>query len=344
MREKFSTINTPADVRSLLLYAELNGDDPAALHKRIEAGFEVDLVKQNPKRKVYRLRCPEGREMYLKLFAGQAFPQSLFRFYAQQEYQAARRLESLGLPVIHYLAWGRLHRGGFSLSEGVSEAVSLRQYCFETLVHQPDLQFELADRLSDVIRLMIRNRIRHPDFHLGNILLSRSSGNLYLADPWGVRPVWFLRESDRLNACLPWVELSGTLSDELVLPGIVNSDLARDTASAKILFEAAHARREQFFARHRAKFDARILSGRSKFATEVTLPEGRCAFRHTEWYAPPAKFELDPAWRREEFATEEASRGIWLGSFLKTPPVKNPPLARLIRLDGTSVLFFADDK
>ena len=344
MREKFSTINTPADVRSLLLYAELNGDDPAALRKRIEAGFEVDLVKQNPKRKVYRLRCPNGREMYLKLFAGPAFPQSFFRFYPQQEYQAARRLGSLGLPVIRYLAWGRLHRGGFTLSEGVPEAVSLRQYCFETLIRQPELQSGLADRLAEVIRQLIRNRIRHPDFHLGNILLSRSSGRLFLADPWGVRPVWFLLASDRLNASLPWVELSGTLSDELVLSGMVSSELARDTASAKILLEAAQARREHSLTRHRAKFNARILSGRSKFATEVTLPEGRCAFRHTEWYAPPAKFELDPAWRREVFETEEASRGIWLDSFLKTPPLKNPPLARLICLDGTSVLFFADDK
>jgi len=344
MREKFSTINTPAEVRSLLLYAELNGEDTAALRRRIEAGFEVVLVKQNPKRKVYRLSCPDGREMYLKLFAGQSFPQSVFRFYAQQEYQAARRLESLGLPVIRYLAWGRLDRGGFSLSEGVPEAVSLRQYCFETLIHRPELQAEFADRLAGVVRPLMRNRIRHPDFHLGNILLSRSSGKLFLADPWGVRPVWFLRASDRLDASLPWVELSGTLPDELVLSGMVSSELARDSASAAALLEAAHARRERFFARHREKFNARILSGHSKFATEVTLPEGRCAFRHTEWFAPPAKFELDPAWRRVAYESEEASRDIWLDSFLKTPPEKNPPLARLLCPDGTAVLFFADDK
>ena len=106
MDERFEAVNMPAEVRSLLLFSDLNGDDPENLRKRIRSGFEVDTVKQNPKRKVYRLRCPDGSLLYLKLFAGQNFLQAFFRFNARQEYLAARTLEKAGLPMIRYLAWG----------------------------------------------------------------------------------------------------------------------------------------------------------------------------------------------------------------------------------------------
>ena len=79
MSERFEAVNTPAEVRSMLLYSDLIGDDPETLRKRILSGFEVDAVKQNPKRKVFRLRCPDGSDLYLKLFAGQSFLQSVFR-------------------------------------------------------------------------------------------------------------------------------------------------------------------------------------------------------------------------------------------------------------------------
>ena len=150
MSERFEAVNTPTEVRSMLLYSDLIGDDPETLRKRILSGFEVDAVKQNPKRKVYRLRCPDGSELYLKLFAGQSFLQSVFRFYPRLEYQAARKLEKAGLPMIRYLAWGRLQRGGFCLSEGILRAVSARQYFFETLVHDPRMQKTFLNQLSDV--------------------------------------------------------------------------------------------------------------------------------------------------------------------------------------------------
>ena len=127
MRESFSGIDSAAAVRALLQHAELNGEDTVSLRRSIQAGFEAELVKSNPKRKVFRLDCADGRTLYLKLFAGRDPLTSLFRFYPEQEYFAARRLKKLHLPVIRYLAWGRLpQRGGFCLSEGICEAVPAR--------------------------------------------------------------------------------------------------------------------------------------------------------------------------------------------------------------------------
>lgn len=344
MLEQFSSINTAEDVRSLLLFSELTGESADSLRKRILAGFEVVPVKQNPKRKVYCLRCPDGSELYLKLFARQCLLDRHFRFYASCEYQAAKRLEALGLPVIRYLAWGRLHYGGFCISEGVPEAVQARRYFFETLSVRPGLRADFLTRLSETTLQLVRNRIRHPDFHLGNILYSLAEKKIFLPDPWGVRPCWFWREHHLELLSLPWLEMSGSVSEDEILTGLQESGLARDPDSARSLLERTAVSYERRLRKHWKKLSARILSGHSKYATEVELPSGRCAFRHTEWFERPEKLELDPAWIKTEFAAEAESRAIWLGSFLRIPPVENPPLARLVRPDGSSALFYAAGK
>ena len=344
MRESFSTIGSAASIRAVLLDAELNGEGAGPLRRTLQAGFEAVLVKHNPKRKVFRLDCADGRTLYLKLFAGRDPLISLFRFYPRLEYLAAQRLEKLHLPVIRYLAWGRLPRQeGFCLSEGVCEAVPARQYFFQTVLPHPELAAGFLKQLAAVTRQLVQNKIRHPDFHLGNILWCGRSGELYLADPWGVYPRRFRTRSDAVLLCLPWLELRGSAEDSLLIAGLLESGLANDRAEALALLGRAAELHERRMRRHWKKLSGRILSGKSKFATETALGEDRCSFRHTEWFAPPEKLALDPAWRRRDFASEAASRPLWIDSFLLLPPQKNPPLARLVRKDGSSALFYARD-
>lgn len=344
MDEKFDAVNTPADVRSLLLFTPLNGDDPEGLRKRIMAGFEVETVKQNPKRKVYRLRCNDGSELYLKLFAPQNILVSCLRFYAWREYLSARRLDNAGLPVIRYLAWGRLHRGGFCVSEGIPQALPARRYFFETLRHDPELLSVFLEQLSNVTAQLLRQRIRHPDFHLGNILFSGKLQRLFLADPWGVRPLPFLWKKHKIELCLPWLEMSGSVPEEPLLNAMAETGLASSAGEAGKLLSEALSEHAFRIRHHRDKLNARILSGKSKFATEIELPEGRCAFRHTEWFEPPEELVISPLWHRHAFDSEAESRQIWLDSFLRIPPLENPPLARLITNDGASILFYAEEE
>lgn len=344
MRECFDKILNADEVRSLLLFSELICDHPEELRRRIGNGFEVELVKRNPKRRVFRLSCPDGSSLYLKLFAHQNFIQRRLYFYAENEYAAARKLEKLDLPVIRYLAWGYLKDGGFCLSEGIPEAVSCRRWFFESLIHQPAEQAEFIDLLSDLTSQLFARRIRHPDYHLGNILFSSKTRQLYLPDPWGVHPLLFGFRSkrQRIELCHPWLEIRGSVPESQLLEGIQLSGLSSSADEAEKLLDETAALHAGRLRRHRKKMDQRILSGKSKFATEIVLPEGKCAFRHTEWFEPPAVLQLSPDWHRVEYKSELESRAAWLDSFLLIPPMNNPPLARLIRDDGSSVLFFAD--
>ena len=337
-------MDTAADIRSLLQDSVLNGDDPETLRKHILAGFESELVKQNPKRKIYRLKSLSGREFYLKSFAGQSLFSRLFRFYPLLEYRAARSLEEMGLPVIHYAAWGVSRHGGFCISNGIPEAVSARQYCFETLVREPASRPLFLELLSDVTRALRRCRIAHPDYHLGNILWSMREKRLYLVDPWGIHKVFFPRRLHAVQLCLPWLELSGMVPEEELLQGVQKSGLTATLSAARDLLALAAGQYEKRRDRQWKKLSDRILSGRSKFATGVVLPEGKCMFRHTEWFAPPEKLELNPAWCRVELEDASKAREIWLHSFLRMPPEKNPPAAWLMHENGKSSLFYAEPK
>lgn len=342
MEKRFDQINTAEDVRSLLLFAALNGDDPESLRKRILGGFKVELVKHNPKRKIYRLVCPDGHDLYLKLFAGRHFPFSVFRFYAAKEYVTARKLEKLGLPVIRYLAWGRLRKGGFCVSEGVPEACPALRYFFETVKCKPALEDDFLHALVGVTRALCCKNIRHRDFHLGNIIYSVSERRAYLADPWGIRTNFRLSARTREGLCHPWAELHGSISGDQLLSGLLSSGLAATKMAALELLEQTEKAWRRRQTRRRKKLVSRILGGKSKFATTVDLPDGACSFRHTRWFTPPEKLEIDPGWRGMEFESLGASEKIWLDSFLSIPPKKNPPLARLVRPDGASVLFYAE--
>ena len=342
MKECFSQINSAETIRTLLLDSELNSEEPAAVRQRLEAGFRAELIKQNPKRKVFRLICPDNSEMYLKLFARQRFPFSLFRFYAAKEYRAAHTLEKMGLPMIHYLAWGHLCKGGFCLSEGVRDVRPARRYFFETLRHNPRQQRDFLNALASLTLSLCRNNVYHPDFHLGNILYSSEEKKIYLADPWGIRENLFSASRIQVRLCLPWLELRGSISEDDLLNGILSSGLAKSKMAALELLQRAEKRYIRRKQRQRKKLTARILSGKSKYATELQLPEGACAFRHTLWFTPPEKLELNPAWRKQEYDSAEASVNEWVDSFLLLPPPENPPLARLVRPDGHSVLFFAE--
>ncbi len=339
MHEKFSQIKTASDIRELLLFTKLNGENADAVGDFIRKGFEVFPVKQNPKRKVYRLVNSSGYSMYLKLFAQQRFPFTIFRFYPSMEYEIARRLEKNGIPVIHYLAWSKLQKGGFCISEGIPAAVSARQYFFETVRSNPALLNHFLGKLAELTGILYHKNCRHPDFHLGNILFTPRDTHLYLADPWGIREMPFQTNASKFALCTVWTELRGYISHDKLLNGILSSGLAKTKIDAVELMQQAVCQYGKKAATRWPKISRRILSGKSKFATTVQKEDGEYTWRHTLWFASPEKMEIDPSWRKVDFPSAEASEKIWLESF-RHPSDENRPLLRVVYKDTRSALFF----
>ncbi len=339
MYEKFSQTVTASDIRELLLFAKLNGENAKAAEDFIRKGFEVFLVKQNPKRKVFRLTGPSGQIMFLKLFAQQRFPFSIIRFYPSKEYEIACKLEKNGIPVIRYLAWGRLKKGGFCISEGIPEAVSARQYFFENVRSNPALLNSFLGKLAELTGILYHKNYRHPDFHLGNILFTPRNPGFFLVDPWGMRELFLHTTASKLALCTAWIELRGYISRDKLLDGILSSGLARAKIDAVELLQEAVRQYTKRADAQWPKIARRILSGKSKFATSVHQEDGIYTWRHTLWFTPPEKMEIDPSWRKVDFPSAEESEKVWLESF-RRPSDENHPLLRVVYKDTHSALFF----
>ena len=155
-------INSLNDIRALVAFSTVNGEDAAGLMKFIQSDVRLEKIKENPKRSIFRMTDENGRMLYLKLFGKQKFPFNVIRFYAAKEYRIAKALQKASVPIINYLAWATLKNGGgFCVSEGLPQAVSGRQYFFQTarfdVIFFPEFRkvemcspwMELQDYLTD---------------------------------------------------------------------------------------------------------------------------------------------------------------------------------------------------
>ena len=332
-------INSLNDIRALVAFSTVNGEDAAGLMKFIQSDVRLEKIKENPKRSIFRMTDENGRMLYLKLFGKQKFPFNVIRFYAAKEYRIAKALQKASVPIINYLAWATLKNGGgFCVSEGLPQAVSGRQYFFQTARFDAQKRRVFLERIPELTCALCKRHFYHPDFHTSNFLFDLSAGKACLVDPWGIREVIFFPEFRKVEMCSPWMELQDYLTDDEIMEGLLSSSLAKNKFAALELMDrarAAYRRQEEL---RWPKTKRRILSGRAKFTTLETRGSDRYYWRHTQWFTPPEQFEVDPAWEMKSYPAAEAEK-IWLDSFRKYQ--KELPLLRVVHPDGSSDLYFS---
>ena len=339
MEREMNDINDLNDIRALVAFSKVNGEDPSGLMKFLQSELEVEKIKENPKRAIFRMADEHGRVLFLKLFRKQRFPFNIFRFYAAKEYRIAKTLQKASLPIVNYLAWAvRKDGGGFCVSEGIPDALSGRRYFFETARFDARKRRVFLDRLAELTCALCKAHFYHPDFHTSNFLFDTKNEKAYLVDPWGIREVFFLPEFRRLEMCFPWMELRDCLTDDEIMQGLLSSSLAENKFAALELMErAGFLYRKQQELRW-PKIRRRILSGKAKFATLEMHGNDRFFWRHTDWFTPPDKFEIDPAWEKREFPDGAEAEKIWLDSFRKYPDPK--PMLWFAHPGGSAELYF----
>ena len=226
-------INDLNDIRALVAFSKVNGENASALMKFIQSDLKVEKIKENPKRVIFRMTDEHGKVLYLKLFRKQRFPFNIFRFYAAKEYRIAKALQKASLPIVNYLAWAvRKDGGGFCVSEGIPDALSGRRYFFETARLDARKRRVFLDRLAELTCALCRAHFYHPDFHTSNFLFDTKAEKAFLVDPWGIREVFFLPEFRRLEMCFPWMELRDCLTDDEIMQGLLSSSLAKNKFAA----------------------------------------------------------------------------------------------------------------
>lgn len=97
---------------------------------------------------------------------------------ADREWNAIHRLKALGVDTMEGVAFGQkglnpLRRTSFIITEDLSPAISLEDYCADWVTHSPDLSIKrmLIRRLATMVREMHQGGVNHRDCYLCHFLL-----------------------------------------------------------------------------------------------------------------------------------------------------------------------------
>lgn len=344
----FAQFESRLDIEELFSSSSLHGEEKALEELRafFQAGFLAYKVKENPKRKVFRLEGKDGREVYLKLFAPQKFPFNVIRFYGKKEYAIARELEKASVPVVRYMAWGKAeNKCGFCLSEGVKGAIPARRFFFESACNDPASKKVFLTAVERIVHTLHARHFHHPDFHTGNLLYAPEEKKFLLVDPWGIGDSFLTLDSSR-ELCGIWMELKPFLTEDEILSGMISGGLAPNKMDALVLMDKALRSYRKQFCHHLPKLHSRIMNGHKKYVTLVEEEERSLYFRNNLFFAPPEKCQIDPAWRKVSFPDMESARKLFLDSFDLHEYSGDVPLLMSLpkNMSEEACLYFAGNK
>jgi hypothetical protein len=282
-------------------------------------------VKGGELRDVFRVEVG-GAGHYVKYH----HPDSLFQKVrsglapkAKKEFATARRLLALGLPVVYPVGWGSRGSRSMLLTREVPGAISAREYWFATAERNPVLRKRFLEAFAALLRQMIDAKIHHPDFHLGNLLVTanRKECRFTLVDVYGVTVGEPLDDEERLAM----LRIVGALRGELRrgeaieffrLHKFAVSYQAADDLWQKILVAEARQMEHLWPKRRR-----QILAGNPKYCHTMDILGREWRIRRGldgEWAVSLSQAE-EMDWQRPEFEVRHlspaAAEALWLTSF-----------------------------
>ena len=261
-------------------------------------------VKRNARRVVYRVTAQNGKDYFAKLEHSACL---WCRNKAKIEFNAGRILREAGIPCVEFVACGR--RGlqeTLLVSRAEENVVDAREYFFSVAVADPVRRKAFLSALFALLQKMKENKIRHRDFHAGNILVREEKNGtctLLLVDPLAVT------QSCHANS----FELARILND--FAPLLTDEEALTLAENDPELLASVVADRKKKCRREWEKRKVQILSGKSKFSRIVSCADGRVfEVASTPWYKPGKMPEDLSILAVETYSAEEAERR-WLEMF-----------------------------
>jgi hypothetical protein len=250
------------------------------------------IIRQNRNRTVYRIKV-DGKYYFIKLIHPKLFRhkvRELFLFTkSYSEYKSALFLEKVGLEVVKVIGWGKKRSRNFLVTEDAGLHIeNARNFWLKTAKDNPFIRKEFLNALSYFLRKCIYANFKHPDFHLGNVLLKVTKDDLkfIFVDPDGIR-----FKTQKLNLIKLGVA-------ELII-GFIMKELTREE-SVKLLTDSNIVNSEEEFDKvwlELRKFNVkwvnslwkkrrkRVLSKNSRFSVRKKDVEGN------RWYLKKDAFE-----------------------------------------------------
>ena len=176
------------------------------------------IVRANNNRTVYRIKV-NGTYYYIKLIHPKPFRHKIREIFwftkSYSEYKSALFLDKVGLDVVKVIGWAKKGYKSFLVTEDAGlHTVNARDFWMKTAKNNPYVKEEFLSSLSYFLRKCIYVNFKHPDFHLGNILLKVTKDDIkfIFVDPDGVR-----FKTRKMSLTKQWVSelLGGMLTNDL---------------------------------------------------------------------------------------------------------------------------------
>ena len=171
-------------------------EDPTLLEPwfaNLAESSQMDQVKRNSEREVFKISAA-GRDMYVKYSHPVSSFQrlrSIIKPKLKSEFKSSKLFESLGVPVTRCLGWGARLSESILLTESEIGSIDARTHWFGEASVTPEKKRIFLAGFADFIALFIDAKVKHPDFHSGNILVSFSDDDkipeFTLVDVYGAR-------------------------------------------------------------------------------------------------------------------------------------------------------------
>jgi hypothetical protein len=169
-------------------------------------------IKANPVRTVWKINDyyikhnhPRRKRDKLRFFF---FPK------AKSEFKSAKILDKEKIPAIKSIGWASKKDESILLSESMEGFVNAREFWFQTASKNQKMKSAFLLNLSELAGLLVRKKITHPDFHLGNLLVNPNGCALALVDVYGVKKRAKLSEKSKLKTLGIIASMRGEISDE----------------------------------------------------------------------------------------------------------------------------------
>jgi len=148
---------------------------------------QLELVKQNRRRSVYRLAFPD-RSFYVKHDHPVSLRNKLkspLRCKCEEEYLSGHALADAGISTVRYVGWAQAGLDSLVVSEEVPNACTFAEAWRHVRTTEHAEPF--LDAVGRFFATLVNSGIRHPDLHSGNILVTDAEGQpaFHLLDVYG---------------------------------------------------------------------------------------------------------------------------------------------------------------
>lgn len=235
--------------------------------------IHLKKVKSNSIRTVFSVKSSET-----PLFVKYECPRSTiaklkahFSSKAKSEFKSAILLKELSIPCVEYLGWGKKGHEGMLLSKELVNYINAKDFWFESAVDKNKFKLLFLRGLASFLKIFLKSGLYHPDFHIGNLLVNPKYFDFCIVDPYGIKKTGNIPEKKKFEM----FRIIGAMRAELNLTDaidlILRSGMADSQAKAKNLWKKILRKEAEEVEELWEKREKQILSGKSKYSTEVTV-------------------------------------------------------------------------